>query len=136
MRLLRNGLEQVGRPGSENMCKRELGFPRNLGDPADSTNTDPDGDTGIPTPGPLSTLGGGGSEKNRVLWWYRQAKETKCGGMGGRESQCLDSTEEAGERTPVWTLWREARHREYGPVVGRYDECLEIRKAYSRNNNG
>jgi hypothetical protein len=32
-RQFRNGLEQVGRPGSENMCRREWGFPRNLGDP-------------------------------------------------------------------------------------------------------
>jgi hypothetical protein len=41
-----------------------------------------------------------------------------------------------GEQTPVRTQWREARHREHGTVVGRYDECLEIREAYSRNNNG
>ncbi len=32
-----------------------------------------------------------------MLPWYRQAKETKRGEMGGRKSQRLDSTVEAGE---------------------------------------
>ncbi len=32
-----NGLERFDRPGSETMRKRELGFPRNLGDPVVST---------------------------------------------------------------------------------------------------
>ena len=58
---------------------------------------------------------------------YRQAKATKCGGRAGRKSQCLDSTVEAGEQTPVRTPGREARHREHGLVVGTYAECLEIR---------
>ena len=40
-----NGQERIGRPGSENMGKRELGFPRNLGDPVVSTEESPDGDT-------------------------------------------------------------------------------------------
>ena len=40
------GLGRLGRPGSKNMCKRELGFPRNLGDPVVSTEEFPDGDTG------------------------------------------------------------------------------------------
>jgi hypothetical protein len=136
-RPFRNGLEQVGRPGSKNMCRRKLGFPRNLGDPDISTEKTPEGDTGLPTPGPPLTLGDGGrDETSRVLWWYRQTKATKCGGMDVRKSECLDSTVEAGERVPVRTPSREARHRERGTVVGRYDECLEIREAYTRNNNG
>ena len=50
-------------------------------------------------PTPSSLLGtGGGSEINRVR--YRQAKETKCGGKDVRKSQCLESTEEAGELDP------------------------------------
>jgi len=59
--------------------------------------------------------------------WYRQAKATKCGGKVGRKSQCLDSTVEAGEQTPVRTPWREARHREHGLVVGTYAGCMGIR---------
>ena len=42
----RNGLGRDGRPGSKNMCKRELGFPRNLGDPVVSMEEVPEGDTG------------------------------------------------------------------------------------------
>lgn len=42
----RHGQGRIGRPGSENMCKRELGFPRNLGAPAVSTEENPEGDTG------------------------------------------------------------------------------------------
>jgi len=45
-RLSRYGLGRVGRPGSENMSKREWGFPRNLGDPVVSTEAFPVGDTG------------------------------------------------------------------------------------------
>ena len=45
-RAFRNGLGRIGRPGSENMSKREWGFPRNLGDPVVSTEEVPDGDTG------------------------------------------------------------------------------------------
>ena len=40
-----------------------------------------------------------GSE-SQAATWYRQAKETKCGGMNGRESQRPDSTGEAGESDP------------------------------------
>ena len=41
----RNGLEQVGRPGSKNMGKRKWGLPRNLGAPVVSTEDFPEGDT-------------------------------------------------------------------------------------------
>ena len=71
----------------------------------------------------------GGSE-NCVIPWYRQVKETKRGGRDGRKSQCLDSTVEAGEQSPVRTPGREARHREHGLVVGTYDGYLEIRCTY------
>jgi hypothetical protein len=109
------------------MGKRALGFPRNLGDPVVSTEAFPDGDTGRPTPGPpLTTRHGGGSKKG-AFPWYRQAKETKCGGTDGRKSQCLDSTVEAGEQSLERTPGREARHRDHGIVVETYAEYLEIR---------
>ena len=60
------------------------------------------------------------------------AKATKRNGKDSRKSQCLDSTVEAGEHTPAWTPWREARHRDHGPVVGTYVECLVIRERISR----
>ncbi len=77
----------------------------------------------------------GGSEIC-VIPWHRQVKETKHGGMGGRKSQCLDSTVEAGEQAPVRTPGREARHRDHGLVVETYDGYLEIRCTYYRNSNG
>jgi len=75
-------------------------------------------------------------ERNLRDTWYRQVKETKRGGRNGRKSQCLDSTVEAGEQTPVRTPWRKARHRDYGLVVGTYGGYLEIRCTYYRNSNG
>ena len=39
------GQERIGRPGSENMCKQELRFPRNLGAPVVSTEENSGGDT-------------------------------------------------------------------------------------------
>ena len=122
-----SGQGRIGRPGSENMSKRESGFPRNLGDPVVSTEAFPDGDTGRPTPGPPPTTRHGGGSETDAFPWYRQAKETKCGGKDGRKSQCLDSTDEAGEQSPERTPGREARHRDHGLVVETYAEYLEIR---------
>jgi hypothetical protein len=136
MRAFRNGLERLGRPGSENMRKREWGFPRNLGAPVVSTEAFPDGDTGRTTPGPPRQHAAAAGAKSCVTPWHRQTKETKCGGRNGRKSQCLDSTVEPGEQTPVRTPRREARHREHGIVVGNYDGYMEIRCTYYRNSNG
>jgi len=56
--------------------------------------------------------------KDRRQRRYRQAKATKCGGKGGRKSQCPGSTEEAGEFGPAETRWREAGHQAMDPVGG------------------
>jgi len=45
---------------------------------------------------------------------YRQAKETKCGGKGGRKSERLNSTDEAGEPAR-WTQWRKGGRRVMEP---------------------
>ena len=37
---------------------------------------------------------------NRAHAWYRQAKATKCGGMGGEKSEFADTTAEVGEPAP------------------------------------
>ena len=37
---------------------------------------------------------------NRAAAWYRQAKETKCGGTGVEKSESADSTDEVGEPAP------------------------------------
>jgi hypothetical protein len=93
------------------MGKRKWGLPRNLGDPVVSTEADPEGDTGRPTPGPTPVTRSGGGSETCVFPWYRQAKATKRGGKAGRKSQCLDSTEEAGELGPRGPGGWEARHR-------------------------
>jgi hypothetical protein len=38
-RAFRHGQGRIGRPGSKTMCKRELGFPRNLGAPVVPTES-------------------------------------------------------------------------------------------------
>jgi len=44
-----------------------------------------------------------GSEVADAAAWHRQAKETKCGGMGGQASQRLNSTSAPG--TPTYRHW-------------------------------
>ena len=70
----------------------------------------------------VATRSDGGSERC-VIPWYRQVKETKCGGKGGRKSQCLDSTEEAGELGPRGPGGREARHQVTRPSTGTTQEA-------------
>ena len=50
-------------------------------------------------------LGGSGSE-TRVHPWYRQAKETKCGGKGGQETEHSVVPRKRGN-SPQGTPWRE-----------------------------
>ena len=59
-----------------------------------------------------------------VIPWYRQVKETKRGGRDGGKSQCLDSTDEAGELAPQGPGGWEARHRAATPLAGNTLEAL------------
>ena len=120
------GLGRLDRPGSKNMRKREWGFPRNLGAPVVSTEEARTGYRVI-NPRPDVVARNDGGSETCVIPWYRQTKETKRGEMGGRKSQCLDSTDEAGEQSPERTPGRKARHRVHGLVVGTYDGYLEKR---------
>ena len=65
---------------------RVKGLPRNLGDPVVSTETagpwEPDPIPDLRTAALRAVRG-----KNRSGRWYLQAKATKCGGMGGGESE-------------------------------------------------
>jgi hypothetical protein len=63
-----------------------IGFPGNLGDLAVSIDM-PAGDPAYQLqvdPRPTSEADG---DERRTKRWYRQAKETKCGEKGGKESQ-------------------------------------------------
>jgi hypothetical protein len=86
MLLHRTGLVQAVLPESVRTCANgQSGFPRNLGDPVVSS-----AESRLEIPGDqLQALAAHSSAEERtqrVQPRYRQAKETKCGGMGGRKS--------------------------------------------------
>jgi hypothetical protein len=83
----RNGLASVIPPGSESRT-RPHGFPRNLGGPVAST-ADPGGRYRVTNSRLVVGAPGDHGNETRVQPWYRQAKATKCGGRGGRESERL-----------------------------------------------
>ena len=83
--------------------------------------------TGSPSPRPWTWHLASGGANPQVLGWYRRAKATKRGGMGGEESECLILPVKRGNHahdTPWreggagrWTRWRERRptHRDWSP---------------------
>ena len=74
--------------------------------------------TGSPSPRPWTSHLASDGAKPQVLGWYRRAKATKRGGMDGEESECLESTAEAGELSPRDPV--EGRgHRQGAPVEGK-----------------
>jgi hypothetical protein len=73
--------------------------------------------------------------KQRVHPRYRQAKETKCGGMAaGRHSVSIVPTKLANSSRlePV----EESEAPIHGTVFEKHDECIEIRPSCPRNRNG
>jgi hypothetical protein len=84
--LHRNGLVQAVLPESDwNMCKRTIGVPQELGRSCrflDESRAESPGDQLQASTAHSSV----GERKQRVQPRYRQTKETKCGGMGGRKS--------------------------------------------------
>ncbi len=93
------------------MGKWAIEVPQELGSSCRLHGRIPAGATGQPTPGPPLAHAAAAGAKNSVLPWYRQTKATKRGGRDGRKSQCLDSTEEAGELGPRGPGGWEARQR-------------------------
>ena len=97
--LHRNGLGQAVLPASRNMCRRTIGVPQELGRSCRFL-----GPSRSEIPGDQLQASTGHSSveerKERVQARYRQAKETKRGGTGGRKSQHPHSTYEAGELVP------------------------------------
>ena len=83
--------------------------------------------TGSPSPRPWTWHLASGGANPQVLGWYRRAKATKRGGMGGEESERLILPVKRGNHahdTPWreggagrWTRWRERRptHRGWSP---------------------
>ena len=86
MLLHRNGLVQAVLPASVRTCANgQSRFPRNLGDPVASSATSRSELPGYQLQA-LAAHSSARERKQRVHPRYRQAKETKCGEMGGRKS--------------------------------------------------
>ena len=102
----RNGLAAEVPPGSESRACTHRGSPGTWEILSSPSLWRPGGTPGHQMPRPTSAaLAAGGSETTSAAW-YRRAKATKRGGKGGRESEHLRSTGEAGEPAPG-TRWRE-----------------------------
>lgn len=77
-----------------------IGVPQKLGSPVNSTEEDPAGDTGRPTPGSLRPHAGAMGANKCVVPWYRHAKETKCGEKGDRCRSALIVPKKLGNKRP------------------------------------
>src|SRR6185369_12602576 len=82
----RTGLVSAVLPASTEQGKRTLGVLQELGRSCRLLRDIPAGATGLPTPGLGGTLVRRGAKRTSERGRYRQAKATKCGGMGGRKS--------------------------------------------------
>ena len=123
----RNGLTQAVPPESDwNMANGKLRFPRNLGEPCSLL-----GESRLEIPGyqlqALTVHSSVRERKQRVKPRYRQAKETKCGGMAaGRHSVLI-----LPKKLANFTLLEPVEESEtsiHGTVFGKHNECIEIRK--------
>ena len=139
MLLLRNGLVQAVLPASvRTRADGQLRFPRNLGDPVVSS-----ANSRLEIPGDQLQASAAHSaaeeRKERVQPRYRQAKETKCGGMDGRKSQHPRSTDEAGELVPRDPV-EGRKHRKGVPDVGtwagNYVRGFVLGTTYQRHDPG
>ena len=103
-----------------------IGVPQELGRSCRLHGRSPGWGYRVNNPRPDAVARSGGGSEMCVVPWYRQAKETKRGGRGGRKSQCLDSTEEAGELDPRGPGGWEARHRVTRPSAGNTWRTLSL----------
>ena len=130
-----NGLVQAVLPASDwNIANGSLRFPRNLGDPVASS-----ADSRLETPGyQLQASAAHSSVKERtqrVQPRYRQAKETKCGGMAAGRHSVLIVPMRLANSTQLEPA-EESETPIHGTVFEKHDECIEIRKSCPRNGNG
>ena len=73
--------------------------------------------------------------KQRVQPRYRQAKETKCGGMAAGRHSVLIVPMKLANSTRLEPV-EESEMPIHGTVFEKHDECLEIRLPCPRNRNG
>src|SRR5436190_5530864 len=77
-------------------------------------------------PGPLAGVGPNGRDEHRRTGWYRQAKETKCGGKDGRTSERLIVPWKQGNGNPAGP-WGGKGTLSHGPVGRKHGECIGTR---------
>jgi hypothetical protein len=109
------------------MANGQLRFPRNLGEPCSLL-----GESRLEIPGhQLQALAAHSSaeERNqRVKPRYRQAKETKCGGMAAGRHSVLIVPKKLANFTQLEPV-EESETSNHGTVFGKHSECIEIRIA-------
>ena len=83
----------------------------------------------------LTVHSSGRERKQRVEPRYRQAKETKCGGMAAGRHSVLIVPMKLANSTRLEPA-EESETPIHGTVFEKHDECLEIRQSCPRNRNG
>ena len=126
--LCRHGLTQAVPPESDwNMANGSSRFPRNLGEPCWLL-----GQSRTEIPGhqlqALAVHSSGRERKQRVEPRYRQAKETKCGGMAAGRHSVLIVPKKLANFTTLEPV-EESETSIHGTVFGKHSECIEIRIA-------
>ena len=86
MLLHRSGLVSAVLPASTEHGKRTIGVPQELGISCRLLSDTPGRSYRVTNSRPRRCTRPPGSEQNEWTLRYRQAKATKCGGMGGRKS--------------------------------------------------
>jgi hypothetical protein len=116
------------------MCKRILGFPRNLREPVVSSAT-----SRAELPGDqLQALAAHSSAEERtqrVEPRYRQAVATKRGGTGGRSQSVLILPTKLANSTQLEPV-EGSETSFHGTAIEKHDECIEIRQTCPRNSSG
>ena len=121
----RTGLVPAVRPASTEQGERTIGVPQGPGRSCRLLGEIPAGETGLTTPGRDGALVRRGANRTRGRQRYRPTKATKCGGMGGRESERLDRTVEVGELAPEDPV--EGSEASVGrPDRGKHAEHIEV----------
>ena len=130
-----DGLTQAVPPESDwNMANGQPRFPRNLGEPCSLL-----GESRLEIPGyqlqAVVAHSSATEQTQRVNPRYRQAKETKRGGMAAGRHSVLIVPLNLANFTPLEPV-EGSETSNHGTVFEKHDECIEIRQSCPRNRNG
>ena len=88
-RRVSEAVEAATSPGSERVACVRVGFPGTREASSSPSYRPPGGGHRLTKPEAVDVAPGVRRSEPQVLGWYRRAKATKRGGMGGEESECL-----------------------------------------------